>query len=283
MAKRSPLQRATDALQGLPAPFEAMTSLLFLAVANEAGGGQPATTDMPDGADINRTCEAIEAMTPDHLAGALVIPGLEDVKPTAITEAFKYIEAYLASADRARDVFAVAFMEAQAMSAAQAMGSFFSPDAIGQMMSQMLLPEPADWVYEPACGSGSLMLSMIDYATDKYGPEIARSITYIGVELDRRSARLARMNMVLAGAAAQSHIFCGNALTSPIVAANAARGGELWRIAFDLVVANPPFGTKVRSLEPTDPFVIPDRLLNRPVAVARREPGNTREDTQEAA
>lgn len=282
MPKNSALQRATSALQRLPDPFRGMTSLLFVCAAHDASGADP-TDEVPAAAEFNPVLRELEAACPDHLDGALVIDGIENVRQEDLAEALKHIRAVLARKDRDRDLFGMAFMEGQSLSSQQALGAFYTPTSVSQLIAQMNAPNPLDWVLEPACGTGSLLLAAMDQARQQHGPIVADSITYIGIELDRSSARLARMNMVLNGAARNSHIFCGDALTSPLMARNEAAGGELCPIAFDVVVANPPFGGKVRSLEPTEPFVIPDRLMNRPVPVPHADESAGVEDEQKAA
>lgn len=278
--RKGPLLYAADALSGLRDPFGAMTSLVFLLAltSDEHSRAQPPESlwwtrlgPEPTGRQINAALAELEAGCPDHLEGALVHPGFDTIGQAALERAVGYVQKFLthASTIGERDLFGMAFMQGQSLSQQQRMGAFYTPGCVGSMMATMSGPSPAEWVCEPACGTGSLILQMIDEAITEYGPVIAESITYIGIELDPVAARLTRMNMVLAGAAANSHIFCGNSLSRDIVAANPAANGALCVARFHLVVANPPFGTSVRmsDLEPDEPFVIPDRLLNRPVAV----------------
>lgn len=274
MKKHDPMRRAVEALQGGSEPFAAMTSLLFLASITHERAGTPLTDLIgpePTAADLNEILEGLERQFPDHLGGALVAPQLADVRQSAIAECLTYVQRFLDQRDpvQQRDIFGTAFMDAQAHSTKQALGAFHSPPCIGQLMARMVIaPEPAQWVYEPTCGTGALLLAVIDEAVERLGPVVAESITYIGVELDPRAARLARMNMVLARQSANSHIFCGNTLAHDIVAPNASEGGRLHRIEFHCCIGNPPFGGSVKLPEVMDdPFVIPDRLLNRPIAV----------------
>jgi type I restriction enzyme M protein len=84
-------------------------------------------------------------------------------------------------------------------------------------------------VYDPTCGSGSLLL--------KVGDEASAKVTLYGQEKDGATSGLARMNMILHNNPA-ALIVQGNALTDPQF-----KEGETLK-TFDYVVANPPFSDK---------------------------------------
>jgi hypothetical protein len=256
----------------------------------------------PTGAQLNALLAELEAGCPYQLEGALATASLSTAGPSVLGTTFKYICRFLTDdRDRERDIFGAAFMAGQSLSAAQRLGAFHTPSCLTELIAKMAAAvpaaaavpvdegsadadgttdpsgaeldvsalAPAAWVIEPSCGTGAMILSAIDEAIAAYGPAVAQSITYIGVELNPASARLARMNMVLAGAADQSEIFCGDGLTRDIVA-RCTTTGRTMAVVFDLCVANPPFGgggVNVASLVAGEPFVIPERLLDRPVVV----------------
>src|SRR6266571_1892383 len=84
-------------------------------------------------------------------------------------------------------------------------------------------------VYDPTCGSGSLLLKVGDQASAK--------VTLYGQEKDAATAGLARMNMILHNNPT-ALIVQGNTLADP----KFKEGGSLK--TFDYVVANPPFSDK---------------------------------------
>jgi type I restriction enzyme M protein len=88
---------------------------------------------------------------------------------------------------------------------------------------------PDTTVYDPTCGSGSLLLKVAD--------EAATPVTIYGQEKDSATSSLARMNMVLHNNAT-AEIVQGNTLTDP----KFKESGTLK--TFDYVVANPPFSDK---------------------------------------
>ena len=84
-------------------------------------------------------------------------------------------------------------------------------------------------VYDPTCGSGSLLLKVADQA--------GTSVTLYGQEKDEATSGLARMNMILHDCPT-AEIRQGNSLTDPKFL-----DGEMLK-TFDYVVANPPFSDK---------------------------------------
>jgi type I restriction enzyme M protein len=100
----------------------------------------------------------------------------------------------------------------------------------------------ATTVYDPTCGSGSLLL--------KVAAQAGRHITLEGQEKDVTTAGLARMNTILHDFPT-ANIVSGNTLAAPKF-----KDGEQLR-TYDYVVANPPFSDKTWStgLTPAqDPF-----------------------------
>jgi len=128
-------------------------------------------------------------------------------------------------------------------------GQFYTPAEVSRLLAALLGIESADTtagttVYDPTCGSGSLLLKVADAATT--------SVSLYGQEKDNTTADLARMNMILHQQAAAETVQ-GNTLTDPKFT-NRQTGALK---TFDYVVANPPFSDKGWStgLNPdTDPY-----------------------------
>lgn len=85
-------------------------------------------------------------------------------------------------------------------------------------------------VYDPTCGSGSLLLKLAD--------EAVLTISVFGQENDTATAGLARMNMILHNTPT-AVIKQGNTLSNPLFKDSYSR-----LQTFDFVVANPPFSFK---------------------------------------
>jgi len=126
-------------------------------------------------------------------------------------------------------------------------GQFYTPAEVSRVMAKIIgigerATTNATTVYDPTCGSGSLLLKVAEAAS--------ADVTLYGQEKDAATSGLARMNMILhdnPGAL----IAQGNTLADP-----AFKDGDTLK-TFDYVVANPPFSDKRWStgLDPlNDPF-----------------------------
>ncbi|WP_455423691.1 type I restriction-modification system subunit M [Chloracidobacterium validum] len=126
-------------------------------------------------------------------------------------------------------------------------GQFYTPAEVSRVMAQILgirtaKTSASTTVYDPTCGSGSLLL--------KVGDEAATAVTLYGQEKDATTSGLARMNLILHNQPT-ALIVQGNTLTDPKF-----KDGDALK-TFDYVVANPPFSDKRWStgLDPAnDPF-----------------------------
>ena len=130
-------------------------------------------------------------------------------------------------------------------------GQFYTPAEVSRVIAQLLGVRRASataqtTVYDPTCGSGSLLLKVAEEAA--HGRDVR--VTLYGQEKDNATAGLARMNMILHDYAT-AEIRQGNTLVSPLF----LKGDVL--DTFDYVVANPPFSDKRWStgLDPEhDPY-----------------------------
>lgn len=114
-------------------------------------------------------------------------------------------------------------------------GQFYTLAEVSRIMSKVIGLEKADspsqTVYDPTCGSGSLLLKVAD--------EAPVNLTIYGQEVDTATTAMAKMNMVLHNRPEDVHgIVKGNTLSDP----KFNEHGSLAR--FDYVVANPPFSFK---------------------------------------
>jgi type I restriction enzyme M protein len=113
-------------------------------------------------------------------------------------------------------------------------GQFYTPAEVSRVIAQIIGIHDAKTtslttVYDPTCGSGSLLL--------KVGDEAAARVTLYGQEKDAATAGLARMNMILHNNPT-ALIMQGNTLADPKF-----KDGDTLK-TFDYVVANPPFSDK---------------------------------------
>lgn len=118
-------------------------------------------------------------------------------------------------------------------------GQFYTPSEVSRVIAKIIglqsVRSPEETIYDPTCGSGSLLLKAADEV-----PAEAGGITLYGQEKDNATRALAKMNMILHNQAS-AVIMQGNTLSNPQFRAS----GHLQ--TFDFAVANPPFSDKAWS------------------------------------
>ena len=124
-------------------------------------------------------------------------------------------------------------------------GQFYTPAEVSRIMAQVIgiskSKSQDETIYDPTCGSGSLLLKVADVAP--------HGITIYGQENDNATRALAVMNMWLHNFA-DADIKQGNTMASPLFTDDIT--GELK--TFDYAVANPPFSYKkwMNGLDPVN-------------------------------
>ena len=110
-------------------------------------------------------------------------------------------------------------------------GEFYTPRSVVKLMVQLLQPKSGETVYDPACGTGGMLIEAIrnmDNAKASYG-------RIYGQEKNLSTSAIARMNLFLHGAR-EFKIVREDTLLNPQFIYN----NRLQQ--FDCVLANPPFG-----------------------------------------
>ena len=112
-------------------------------------------------------------------------------------------------------------------------GQFYTPAEVSRIIAKVIgianTTNNTPTVYDPTCGSGSLLLKVAD-ETDK-------NVKLCGQEMDNATAALARMNMILHDNAT-AEIERENTISTPLF-----KDGPQLK-TFDYVIANPPFSFK---------------------------------------
>lgn len=179
-------------------------------------------SDMPDFADANKLGSGKEMV--DRLTNLIAIfenKALDFSKNRAdgddiLGDAYEYLMRHFAT------------------ESGKSKGQFYTPAEVSVVIAQIIgihaaKTSAATAVYDPTCGSGSLLL--------KVGHEAGTAVTLYGQEKDSATSSLARMNMILHNNPTAS-IAQGNTLVDPKF-----RDGDRLK-TFDYVVANPPFSDK---------------------------------------
>jgi len=117
-------------------------------------------------------------------------------------------------------------------------GQFYTPAEVSRTMALLIdlgkAKSPGQSIYDPTCGSGSLLLKAHDEAVSRTGLDLA----IYGQEMDNATSALARMNMVLHDCPT-AEIWQDNTLSRPHF-----KNADGSLKTFDFIVANPPFSTK---------------------------------------
>jgi len=116
-------------------------------------------------------------------------------------------------------------------------GQFYTPAEVSRIMAKVIGigagTRQDQTIYDPTCGSGSLLLKAAD--------EAPHGITVYGQEMDNATWALARMNMILHGHPT-ADLWRGNTLAGPYF-----KNPDGSLKTFDFAVANPPFSAKAWS------------------------------------
>ncbi|MDR2267744.1 MAG: type I restriction-modification system subunit M [Christensenellaceae bacterium] len=119
-------------------------------------------------------------------------------------------------------------------------GQYFTPRVLIDMMVKLIKPQLGETCYDPACGTFGFMIAANKYVKNKHDDysisdkqyDFQKYKAFKGCELVHETHRLALMNAYLHNT--EGEIMLGDALTS-----------EAKKMKnFDVILTNPPFGTK---------------------------------------
>lgn len=181
-------------------------------------------SDMPDFNDVTKLGSGKEMV--DRLTNLIAIfqkPELDFSKNKAegddiLGDAYEYLMRHFAT------------------ESGKSKGQFYTPAEVSRIMAKIIgidkvATTAETTVYDPACGSGSLLLKISDVAKG--------NVTLYGQEKDAATSGLARMNMILHNNP-YAEIKQGNTLANPLF----TNKDDDTLKTFDFVVANPPFSDK---------------------------------------
>ncbi len=146
--------------------------------------------------------------------------GLQDTEPDILGRAYEYLLRK--------------FAEGQGQSA----GEFYTPKEVGWLMAKLITPEPYTTIYDPACGSGGLLIKPRLLFEQTHPDDKSQAPQIYGQELTPTTYAMAKMNAFLhdfIGADVQ----IGDTFRNPRFVAN---NSSLQR--FDYVLANPMWNQK---------------------------------------
>ncbi len=186
------------------------------AVARE----NPRLSGVIDVRDFNETAAGQRILSDDRLRALIqrlsqYRLGLQDVEPDILGRAYEYLLRK--------------FAEGQGQSA----GEFYTPREVAILMARILDPDPGDEIYDPACGSGGLLVKSFLRFREKYGEDTHLApLRFYGQEINAATFAMARMNAFIYDMEAE--IAIGDTMNRP---AFTYPDGSLRR--FHRVTANP--------------------------------------------
>lgn len=113
-------------------------------------------------------------------------------------------------------------------------GEFYTPRSVVKMLVNILDPLEGETVYDPACGTGGMLIEVVQHVKDRGGRVQLLWGKVFGQEKNLTTAAIARMNLFLHGVEDFDFVR-GDTLRDPAFFV----GDEL--ATFDCVIANPPF------------------------------------------
>ena len=192
------------------------------------------------GERINKSLEAIEDKNRSKLEGVfrnidfnsetLGRPAERNRRLKALLEDFAKPELDLSPSRVDVDVIGECYIyliSQFASDAGKKAGEFYTPAVMSRLLAKLADAKKGNTIFDPACGSGSLLLEAAKQADEK-------DFALFGQEVNGSTWALVRMNMFLHGQDSAVIKWC-NTLTSPELVQN----GRLMQ--FDRIVANPPF------------------------------------------
>jgi len=191
----------TDAVRAVASENPKLSGVIDVRDFNERAAGQPILSDAQLRALIQRLSQ--------------YRLGLQDVEPDILGRAYEYLLRK--------------FAEGQGQSA----GEFYTPREVAILMAHILDPEPGDEIYDPACGSGGLLVKSFLRFREKYSEDTHLApLRFYGQEINAATFAMARMNAFIYDI--EGEIAIGDTMNRP---AFTYSDGSLRR--FDKVTANP--------------------------------------------
>ena len=155
----------TEAMRKVVSQNPRLSGVLDVQDFNEQQSGQRTLDD-------DRLVSLIEVISQHRL-------GLQDTEPDILGRAYEYLLRK--------------FAEGQGQSA----GEFYTPKEVGWLMARLINPEPHTTIYDPACGSGGLLIKPRLLFERTHPDEKSAAPQIYGQELTATTYAMAKMNAFL--------------------------------------------------------------------------------------
>ena len=185
-----------------------------------------------DVVDFNATQAGQRIISDEHIHRLMQILskyrlGLEDVEPDILGRAYEYL------------------LRKFAEGSGQSAGEFYTPREVGLLMAYLLDPEEGEEIYDPACGSGGLLIKSQLVLKEK--KDIKIPLKLYGQEINPFTYAMAKMNAFIHDMDADIRV--GDTIRNP----RFVEGGRIKQ--FDKVTANPMWNQKFpQEVFENDPY-----------------------------
>ncbi len=183
--------------------------------------------------DFNATQAGQRIISDEHIHRLMQILskyrlGLDDVEPDILGRAYEYL------------------LRKFAEGSGQSAGEFYTPREVGLLMAYLLDPEEGEEIYDPACGSGGLLIKAQLVLREKKN-EVKRPLKLYGQEINPFTYAMAKMNAFVHDMDADIRV--GDTIRNP-------KFIEDSRVKqFDKVIANPMWNQKFpQEVFESDPY-----------------------------
>jgi len=113
-------------------------------------------------------------------------------------------------------------------------GEVYTPREVIQLLIEMLDPQPHEKVYDPACGSGGMLIASFNHVEKKFGKEAVKKLFLYGQEAKQTTYAFCKMNIYIHDIR-DVDVRMGDTLIYPKFKKDEALD------TFHVVVANPPW------------------------------------------
>lgn len=195
------------------------------------------------GAELQKMLQRIEEANPDTLANIFGNAAWADKETLPEANLVDLIDSFngldLSPSEVSNDLLGAAYeylLKQFADASGKKAGEFFTPRGIVHLLTHILDPQPGESIYDPACGSGGMLVEAVNEVVAHGGS--VQAIRLYGQEVSLTTSAIARMNLFLRDIE-DARILRGDTLLQP---KHLDASDNLMR--FDVVLANPPFSLK---------------------------------------
>lgn len=184
--------------------------------------------------DFNETQAGQRIISDEHIQRLMQILsryrlGLNDVEPDILGRAYEYL------------------LRKFAEGSGQSAGEFYTPREVGLLMAYLLDPEEGEEVYDPACGSGGLLIKSQLVLKEKKKGDVKRPLKLYGQEANPFTYAMAKMNAFIHDM--DANIEVGDTIRNPKFVEDSKVK------QFDKVIANPMWNQKFpQDVFENDPY-----------------------------